>query len=256
MWYHLVPWFQCFLDVFGDPKCREPIVTLGFDTHEGGHFWLAIPFSYGFFYCTLQIEAIASKKSSLFNDCVEANPWLCSFIHSRKNMDTHWRTAWNPETSGWLGSKNSRQSSQGLLWGLKSKWYEELCSLQGAGYMLFGASRIHLPDGGQNRFKFRKISRPVKTWSLPQIHASSMASLEVSSTCVARVYMFMLICMFLNKPRFQMFLIIKMMIDTSTTDQMMAHNIMFFGRWAVRSERVATTVAQASKAADCIQAAE
>jgi hypothetical protein len=154
-----------------------------------------------FFYCTLQIEAITSKKSSLLNDCVEANPRLCSFIHSRKNMDTCWRTAWNPETSGWLGSKNSRQSSQGLLWGLKSKWYEELCSLQGAGYMLSGASRIHLPDGGQNRFKFRKISRPVKTWSLPQIHASSMANLEVSSTCVARVYMFMLICMFWNKPR-------------------------------------------------------
>ena len=57
------------------------------------------------FYCTLQIEAITSKKSSLLNDCVEANPWLCSFIHSRKNMDTRSRTAWNPETSGWLGSK-------------------------------------------------------------------------------------------------------------------------------------------------------
>ena len=53
-----------------------------------------------FFYCTLQIEAITSKKSSLLNDCVEANPRLCSFIHSRKNMDTCWRTA--------LESRNQR----------------------------------------------------------------------------------------------------------------------------------------------------
>ena len=42
---------------------------------------------------------------------------------------------------------------------------------------------------------------------------------------------------------------------TETADQIMAH-IMFFGRRAVRSEHVATTLAQASKAADCIQAAE
>lgn len=62
MWYHLVPWFQCFLDVFGDPKCREPIVTLGFDAHEGGHFWLAIPFSYGLFIVPFKLRQLPQRN--------------------------------------------------------------------------------------------------------------------------------------------------------------------------------------------------